>query len=478
MKYSILQKRPEYCFSRLRKYYKGLNTRDDRLLTHMHGARMYLLPLLLILALALCSVRSSYPSEGPSLNSDKFFTDEVVSNLEYPTGIAFLGQNDILAIEKDRGTVQRIIDGNILPEPLLDVNVANMVEQGMLGIAVSKNSSNDKTYVFLFYTEAKNGAGEQGAEEDNNEDGEQSRSGDGGEPAGNRLYRYELSEDGTKLVNPKLLLDLPYEPGPAHNGGVISIGPDNNVYVIIGNLVTGVYSPGEEEETLDQNVIGGKDPDGRGGILRVTQDGQLVDGKGILGDEHPLDMYYAYGIRNGFGMDFDPVTGILWDTENGGQYDEINLVDPGFNSGWAKIVGKASIEEGLKENDLVDFGGKGKYSDPEFSWDVERGFRVGPTALIFFHSDKWGTEYENDIFVADTHGRIYHFDLNEMRTKLLLDGSLSDEVADQMSEMEDLIFAEFPGIITDLELGYDGYLYITTFNKNGTIYRILPQNIQ
>ena len=57
-------------------------------------------------------------------------------------------------------------------------------------------------------------------------------------------------------------------------------------------------------------------------------------GKGILGNTYPLNLYYAYGIRNSFGMDFDPVTGKLWDTENGPDYgDEINLVEPGFNSG-------------------------------------------------------------------------------------------------------------------------------------------------
>lgn len=42
-----------------------------------------------------------------------------------------------------------------------------------------------------------------------------------------------------------------------------------------------------------------------------------------------LNKYYAYGIRNSFGIVFDPITGILWDTENGPtQYDEVNVVKP------------------------------------------------------------------------------------------------------------------------------------------------------
>ena len=67
----------------------------------------------------------------------------------------------------------------------------------------------------------------------------------------------------------------------------------------------------------------------------------------------------------------------------------------------------------LELNDLVDFDGKGKYSDPEFAWNVT----VGPTAIKFFKSDKFGKNYKNDIFVADVNnGTIYHFELDENRT--------------------------------------------------------------
>lgn len=59
-----------------------------------------------------------------------------------------------------------------------------------------------------------------------------------------------------------------------------------------------------------------------------------------MGSKYPLDLYYSYGIWNSFGLAFDPVTRILWDTENGLIFgDEINLVDPGFNSGYNKIDG-------------------------------------------------------------------------------------------------------------------------------------------
>ena len=407
--------------------------------------------------------------------------EKVVGGLENPTTFAFIGADDILVLEKNKGTVMRVLNEEVMSEPLLDVNVANQVEQGMLGIAVSENLIDNKTYVFLYYTKAEDDIAEEGdgQDEDEGEDGnvDQGSDGDGGQPVGNRLYRYELSEDGSRLMNPKLLLNLPYEPGPAHNGGVVAVGPDDNVYVVVGNLLANAEER-FDGYSLDQNIINGTAPDGRGGILRVTQGGQIVNGEGILGHDHPLDMYYAYGVRNSFGLAFDPVTGKLWDTENGGNYDEINLVEPGFNSGWEKVIGKASLAEEFDQDDLVDFDGNGKYSDPEFSWATKSNFRTAPTSIVFFDSDKLGKQYENQMFVGDVHGNIYHFSLDKDRTKLLLNGSLADEVADDFSELEDSIFARFPGIITDLKVGPDGYLYVLVYREeNGELFRIAPMDL-
>jgi aldose sugar dehydrogenase len=435
----------------------------------------------IIVGLSLVSVAPSYVGFGqeeeeeaniPKLRDSTLKMELVASGIESPTSMAFLGPNDILVLEKDKGTVQRIVGGEISEEPILDVNVNAEDERGLLGIAVSKNSSTDGTYVFLFYTEA------QGTE-------------DGGEPIANRLYRYELV-DG-KLANPSLLLDLPYLPGPAHNGGVVAIGPDNNVYVAVGELTPTNYAQGDYK-FLSQNYENGDEPDGRGGILRITQEGQVVDGKGILGDEHPLDMYYAYGIRNGFGLDFDPVTGKLWDTENGPRWgDELNLVEPGFNSGWAKILGVWTVneminEEGSREINkgeisssvsagLINFNGKGQYSSPELTWDET----IAPTAIAFLHSDKLGMQYENDMFIGTVKDRLLHFKLDEPnRTELILNGTLSDRVADTVEDVESATFAEGLGIVTDVKVGPDGYLYIVTGARSseGKIYRILPAAVE
>jgi aldose sugar dehydrogenase len=100
-------------------------------------------------------------------------------------------------------------------------------------------------------------------------------------------------------------------------------------------------------------------------------------------------------MRNTFGMDFDPVTGNLWDTENGNTFgDEINLVKPGFNSGWSQVAGiweagsKPGPAIGADSNNppkyLVTFGGKGVYRAPEFATLQT----IAPTALKFLNSDK------------------------------------------------------------------------------------------
>jgi aldose sugar dehydrogenase len=401
-----------------------------------------------------------------SIDDPNLKYEVIASGLKSPTTMAFLGPNDILVLEKDGGTVQRITNGKIQPQPILDVSVANKNERGLLGIAVAKptnysnsnNKSSPTAYVFVSYT-ATNIEGSDICPKP-------SYCVPGHDPLGNRLYRYELVNN-SKLANPKLLLDLPAVPGPGHNAGKIIIGPDNNVYFSIGDV-------GYRSQT--QNFANNPNSNGTSAIYRITQDGKAV--KGIIGDKDPLDKYYAYGLRNSFGMGFDPVTGKLWDTENGDACcDEINIVDSGFNSGWRKVQGfweaKRNTYGNMVQNptNLFDFGGKGKYSAPKFVWLNT----TGPTAIKFLNSDKLGKQYQNDMFVADYHGgNIYHFKLNQNRTELVLNGTLADKIANNAQELEDIKFVVGMGAITDLQINpYDGYLYVVSFS-GGKIYRIVP----
>jgi glucose/arabinose dehydrogenase len=268
-----------------------------------------------------------------------------------------------------------------------------------------------------------------------------------------------------------LILDLPGDPGPFHNGGKIAIGPrDGHLYAVIGDVNAG-------GGILD-NEIQGRDPDDKSVVLRVNREtGLPVPDNPFYsysGEMEKLRKYYAYGIRNSFGMDFDPVTGKLWITENGpDKYDEINIVEPGFNSGWHKIIGPISRSNmTLENNDLISFNGS-KYVDPVFSWYAP----IGITDIEFFNSATLGEKYENDVFVGDiNNGNLYFFTVNKERNGFELDNELSDLVADPvgddiLGEVSRIMIGENFGRITDIETGPDGHLYILSY-EGGKIYRI------
>jgi glucose/arabinose dehydrogenase len=378
----------------------------------------------------------------PSVNDINLKVEQVVSGLVSPTSMAFLDEDTILVLEKDNGRVMMIENGEIQPEPLLDVAVANDGERGMLGAAVSRENETT-TYVFLYFTESGGGV-----------DGDDMQ---GVLPAGNRLYRYELQ--GDQLVNPKILLDLPAVPGPRYNGGPVVIGPDNNVYVIIGDV--GGHA------TRVQNFENGSAADGTSGILRIGKNGEVpepVIGTGSFGK-----YYFAYGMRSSYGMNFDPLTGMLWDTENGAPFvDEINLVEAGFNSGWKDVQGMVPPDNSL--TGLVMLNPESHYSNPEFTWTEP----VDPTAPEFLNSSALGEEYENDMFVGDiSNGAIYRFELNENRSAFALEGTLDDTIANTPEEAEDAIFGTGFGGITDIKTGPDGYLYILS-SVDGTLFRVVP----
>jgi glucose/arabinose dehydrogenase len=448
---------------------------------------------------------------GPTLNDPNLKVEQIIDRaFDDPTSMAFLGPNDILVLEKDTGKVHRIVNGKVLPEPVLDVNVANQAERGLLGIAIANNDNGSTEngnirQVFLYYTES--GGGKDGDDApvskvtpttDTDNATAAANAGTRGldtvPPAGNRLYRYDLdlnnNNNNNKLTNPLLLLNLPASPPPQragteknHNGGKILIGPDDNVYLGIGDV------GGHRGQS--ENNPNGTAPDGTGGILRVTQDGQIVDNPPLGTDTIPLSLYYAYGMRNTFGMDFDPLTGDLWDTENGNTFgDEINLVKPGFNSGWSQVAGIWEVAAGSKPGpaigadsnnppkDLVTFDGKGVYRAPEFTWLQT----IAPTALKFLKSDRLGKQYENTIFMGDVdYGRLYNFKPNEDRTGLAIpsnDGPLADKVAntpDEMTKQAGVTIGQGFGVITDMQIGPDdGYLYILTLQ--GSLFRMAPSS--
>jgi aldose sugar dehydrogenase len=207
--------------------------------------------ILLLMFLDLCHTTAF---AAPSILGDSHLkVDSVTSGLSSPTSMAFIDDKNILILEKS-GQVRLILNGVLEDKPILEVPVDITSERGLLGIAIMNedgNNDNNNTNaanisgpvsektktVFLYYTESK-----------------------GGELLGNRIYKYEWN--GQNLINPKLILDLPALDGPNHDGGKLTMGPDNYLYAIIGDL---------NHRGKLQNIKEGPDPDNTSVIFRINR---------------------------------------------------------------------------------------------------------------------------------------------------------------------------------------------------------------
>ena len=384
----------------------------------------------LIIAIALANILISpvFSEENPAKESDyqliqnkdfpivkdaNFVVEEYVEGLEWPTTMTFVGE-DIIILEKNSGNVRLIKNGVLQEEPIKKFNVSNLAERGLLGVISSES-------IVYFYLTEKDPISNS--------------------VIGNRIYK--ANWNGEKLEDFSLIKNLPFGDRGVHNAGVFAKGLDNKIYAIIGDV--------------DQK-----------GILQNFHTG-FSNNTSVIFDVNSNDPYYAIGIRNSFGIAIDPFTGELWDTENNDKmFDEINLVEHKFNSGWDPITGPAQSNEIDKLPQFEDY----KYSDPEFSWELT----VSPTAIAF-PSNSLFKNYQESVFVGDfLNGFIYEFKLNENRTGFVFKNpQLKDLVANGGDSLNEITFGMGFRGITDIEFGPDGFMYIVSI-IDGKIYRILPNN--
>ena len=430
------------------------------------------------------------------LDSD-FKIEEYVTGLFVPVNMEFI-DNDLLVLEKNTGTVRHIKDNTLLDSPILDVEVSNYGEHGLLGITSVDNS------VYLFFTEAYH---------------------DGGRALENRIYKYTWN--GNELVNPVLLKKIPgFE--REYLGGELVSDLEGKVYAVTGenykigllqnhfenesyrhfssvastdeknlrtishsfehllscskisfqHYTTNPFGWQSEQPNLSENpfelnifnIFGNLDSCFRQFSYENFSNGHWKDTSTIIQVE-PKGKYAAIGIRNSFGLAVDPQTGFLWDTENGPDvYDEINLVEKKFNSGWAIIQGPSNGKSLPEIPEYSDY----RYSEPEFSWELP----VGVTAIEFPNSKDF-VKYKDFLFVADTNnGIIYKFKLDESRTKFEFNSPhLQDNVLNMLKDssgnepMDEIMFAKNLGLISDMKFGPDGALYVISLME-GKIYKI------
>lgn len=348
----------------------------------------------------------------PVMNDTGFVIQNYITGICCsPTTMAFEG-NDILILSKVSGQVHLFRNWVLQDKPVLQENVTSSGEQGMLGITTVG------TKVYLYFTESSKM---------------------GGPPLGKRVYSYDWN--GEHLVNKTLVKDLP-QTRLYHNGGAMVTDKNGSVYLVVGDA--GRFGKLQNKPTGE--------PDDTSVIFRIV----------------PPGPYYAIGIRNSFGLAVDPVTGKLWDTENGPDFgDEVNIVPPGFNSGWAAIMGPAN------KTQLADLPGYPGYTyhDPQFTWQKP----VAPTGIAFSSPQGFG-KYKDSVFVGDcNNGNVYRFQLNQNRDGFVFNSpQLADKQANIGDSMSEIVFATGFGCISDVVTGPDGLLYVTSLT-DGTIYRIVPQ---
>lgn len=389
---------------------------------------------------------------GQSLVDPSLSVQTYATGLTNPTGLAFVpGTSDALVIEKGSGQVRRVdAGGGAVSGSVLDLAVNSSSERGLLGVAFDADFATNRR-VFVYYSASTTAA-------------DTSASGAWLE---NRLSSFTLNPAGTALTGETVLGTFGSSTdglasGPNHNGGPLAVGPDGNLYGITGDLNRGQV---EQNQSTGSSAL-------VGGIYRVNPaTGAPAAGNPFLGNaDSNFHRWYAYGVRNSFGMAFDPVTGNLWDTENGPDaYDEINLVAPGFNSGWSQIMGPDSRDPQNAPGDLVNLPGSA-YSDPEFSF-------LNPTGItaIEFLADSSLAGYQDAVIVGNINlGTLHVLRLNAARDGFVLTGNLADLVADDATERDSLLFGSSFGGATDIEVGPDGAVYLTSY-FDGTVYRIVPE---
>jgi len=488
-------------------------------------------------------------ASGPSMTVPNLGVRAVAGDFVTPIAIAFLGAGDMLVLEKNTGQIKRVVNG-VVQGTVLDLAVNNASERGLLGIALHPDFPADPG-VYLFWTcrstvppDADPFTPEEQQCSDSNMLGADTDDILEVPLLGNRVDRFEW--DGSSLQYDHNLTQLlsfqndgaptPPNQGDAaqpprgnHDGGVLAFGPDGKLYVMFGdagrrgqlqNLPSGPTLTGLGP-TVPDDQFGGPAPDDAhftGVILRLNDDGStpsdnpfFAAGAAIGGEVGAnLQQVFAYGVRNSFGMAFDPRSGGLWQQENGEDaYDEINRVTAGENSGWIQIAGPSSrVAEyrGIETTSLhhEDFPNLQQfrwgperiavtptearsrlhmlpgahYSEPEFSWK----YVLAPAGIGFQDGRGLGAQYDGDLFVGfstlDTlGGPLFRFNLTGNRRALGFDDPrLDDRVADnltfhEMTESESLVFGTDFGIVTDVKTGPNGNLFVVSLDQ-GTVYEI------
>lgn len=278
-----------------------------------------------------------------------FKTEIIAQNLDVPWELIFVPDGRIFFTER-KGLIRIIENGKLKDEPLAEINVLNIGEGGLLGLAPDPEFS-DNHYVYAYYTYRG--------------------------PLGQILNRViRLTERNGKAGDQFVVIDnIPG--GGNHDGGRIKFGPDGKLYITTGDA-------GSSDFAQDRSSLAGK-------ILRINPDGSIPNDNPI--EKSPV---FSYGHRNPQGLAFHPVTNRLFATEHGPlAHDEINLIEKGSNYGWPSV-------RGISNNS--------SYIDPI----AESGNDTWAPSGATFYNGNIFPQWENDLFFAGLRGEgVWRVEIND-----------------------------------------------------------------
>ena len=370
-------------------------------------------------------------------NNSKFEINEIATGISFPSGMELIDQ-DILITEQYSGKIKLIRDFDLKKYPIANVDSFSYGKESGL-MSISSMKKDNSTIIFLYFTGRHN-------------DSVFTSSG-----SSNMLYSYIWNASGLELTDEKLILDIPINNVSQNYSGKIEIGPDGQMYITIGHL---------NKNGLEQNIVGNRNfnnifvdtTERSGAIMRISTNGTPSHDNPF--SENGFEEYFAFGIRAAKDLAFDPVTKQLWDIEQGpNSVYEINIIDPGFNSGWKRIHGY--LNQSCCSPDLKLPQDKGLLFQPKNSYYADPRLLITNssdlTAITFMNNSSTNPTFHDSVFIGDMEGNIFRFGLDKDRTFIYNSGQILNH-----------LFAEGFGPIVDLEINENGILYILSYSNSGS----------
>lgn len=353
-----------------------------------------------------------------SSQKQKFRIDVLAEGLDTPWGLAFLPDNRLLVTERS-GHLRIIANGKLLPEPVKGTpEVWARQDGGLLDVALHPDYK-DNGWIYLTYTEVQPGSAMPSPPAAGQGRG-------GGPPSMTVIIRGRINKNN-EWVDTQDIFRAPaslYTASNIHYGSRVLFDHTGHVYFSLGER-------GEMKNAQDLSNPLGK-------VHRVNDDGSIPKDNPFVNTPGAVPSIWTYGHRNPQGLSWDPVTGLLWESEHGPTGgDEINILEKGKNYGWGVIT--MGIQPGLTLHSAPGMEQPIVYYTPT----------IAPSGIHFYAGNRY-PRWKNNLFVAGLAGQ----QLRRLEIK-------GREVVAQ-----EVLFQQY-GRVRTVTTGPDGLLYVLLQNPTG-----------